>query len=493
MSTIVKFVIFSLILYTLSGFNKINQPWRANIMKKKIQMLSLLIIFSVFLKVGAADALMLKLSTQELVSKADVIVHGFVVDKETFWAENPGAIETKVSIYVENRIKGAPGEIVQVIVPGGIINGHFMFVTDFPDFRIGQEVVVFLDKSCSKIVGQIQGKVTIKDGLVLEMMVDASLYLDSVISLVKGISPPVPFEDVFAGISTIEGYLDSLVFPSFGYDGLRWPVHEVSVYINENCEDVSGEGKAIKTAMKTWSNVKADFLFIYAGQTSTIETTQNNRNEAFFSNTNQNPDAIAWCSIMGHGLSISEVDLTFLEKYDWSDDNDPRHDEMDVQSIATHELGHFLCLLDLYDQDDYEKTMYGYGSPGDISSRTLHQDDKDGIIHIYGPGPGVDDELDIPPNVDNGLTSEKCEKIISTLYQSCGFKIRNSSGGVFSVGMAYDKCDYGSSSINWACIENCYDDSDGCSDFVTCSNQMCDQPFVKEKEEDQDDGGGICG
>jgi hypothetical protein len=56
---------------------------------------------------------------------------------------------------------------------------------------------------------------------------------------------------------------------------------------------------------------------------------------------------------------------------------------MDVQNIGTHEHGHSLCLVDLYAGTDSTKTMYGYGYEDETQKRTLHQDDVDGVNHLY--------------------------------------------------------------------------------------------------------------
>ena len=64
---------------------------------------------------------------------------------------------------------------------------------------------------------------------------------------------------------------------------------------------------------------------------------------------------------------------------------------MDIWNIATHESGHSLCLGDLYGGGDSAKTMYGYASNCDTHARTLHSDDINGIIAIYGSGSGDSD------------------------------------------------------------------------------------------------------
>ena len=41
-------------------------------------------------------------------------------------------------------------------------------------------------------------------------------------------------------------------------------------------------------------------------------------------------------------------------------------EQMDVQNIASHEIGHRLVLGDLYDECASELTMYGYGNYGEM-------------------------------------------------------------------------------------------------------------------------------
>jgi protocatechuate 3,4-dioxygenase beta subunit len=76
-----------------------------------------------------------------------------------------------------------------------------------------------------------------------------------------------------------------------------------------------------------------------------------------------------------------DSDIRFNTKNSWSTDGS--FDKFDVQNVCTHELGHSLSLADLYRDSDSEKTMYGYSFEGDISQRTLHQDDMDGITYLY--------------------------------------------------------------------------------------------------------------
>jgi predicted Zn-dependent protease len=57
---------------------------------------------------------------------------------------------------------------------------------------------------------------------------------------------------------------------------------------------------------------------------------------------------------------------------------------MDLQNIATHELGHGLGLNDLYESAASEETMYGYSTYGEMSKRSLFIGDIAGIHDLYG-------------------------------------------------------------------------------------------------------------
>ena len=53
-------------------------------------------------------------------------------------------------------------------------------------------------------------------------------------------------------------------------------------------------------------------------------------------------------------------------------------DAYDLQNIATHEIGHWIGLNDLFDDSDKDLTMYGFGAGGEVKKRTLGQGDISG-------------------------------------------------------------------------------------------------------------------
>jgi len=80
--------------------------------------------------------------------------------------------------------------------------------------------------------------------------------------------------------------------------------------------------------------------------------------------------------------TIVEFDIVFDTDYTWSASGEAG--KMDLQNIATHELGHGAGLGDVYQDAAYRETMYGYASLGEISKRDLYTGDKQGITKLYG-------------------------------------------------------------------------------------------------------------
>jgi predicted Zn-dependent protease len=77
-----------------------------------------------------------------------------------------------------------------------------------------------------------------------------------------------------------------------------------------------------------------------------------------------------------------DFEIVFNTQFAWGTDG--TLSVMDLQNIATHELGHGFGLADLYEDQWSEQTMYGYGSYGEIKKRTLESGDIAGIQKLYG-------------------------------------------------------------------------------------------------------------
>jgi len=90
---------------------------------------------------------------------------------------------------------------------------------------------------------------------------------------------------------------------------------------------------------------------------------------------------ITWYT-MGLTKRAVESDILFDTDFNWGTDGNPN--VMDLQNIATHEIGHTLGLNDLYTSSCNTVTMYGYSWEGDITKRGLASSDIIGLQKIYG-------------------------------------------------------------------------------------------------------------
>jgi len=79
---------------------------------------------------------------------------------------------------------------------------------------------------------------------------------------------------------------------------------------------------------------------------------------------------------------IVETDVLFNTGFTWGDAT-VDSDYMDLQNIATHEIGHCAGMGDLYSTGAVLETMYGYSTEGETSKRDLYTGDIAGIAKLY--------------------------------------------------------------------------------------------------------------
>lgn len=79
---------------------------------------------------------------------------------------------------------------------------------------------------------------------------------------------------------------------------------------------------------------------------------------------------------------IIEADIIIDSSEPWA--NNGSNQAFDVQNVMTHEFGHALGLGDEYSDSKTTSTMYYRAEKGEISKRTLEQDDLNGFNYLYG-------------------------------------------------------------------------------------------------------------
>jgi hypothetical protein len=107
-----------------------------------------------------------RLSLNDMVKKAQTIVHGKVRSVRTHWSSNGKLILTTYTVEVEETIKGQPGKSIELTTIGGRIGDVSLYVAGMPSFKSGEDAVVFVEKSggFSTVVGLSQGKFSVTNG-----------------------------------------------------------------------------------------------------------------------------------------------------------------------------------------------------------------------------------------------------------------------------------------------------------------------------------------
>ena len=135
-------------------------------------------------------------SLDALITRAPLVVVSTVTDRRAEW-EHYGAsrlIITKVTLEVEQTLKGSSPRTLTIDVMGGTIGDETQRVSHTPEFRVGDRDVLFLNnapRSVSPLVGSDQGR--------FRVMTDSATGVARV--LTRGFAPLVSAADIGADAS----------------------------------------------------------------------------------------------------------------------------------------------------------------------------------------------------------------------------------------------------------------------------------------------------
>ncbi|MGH7802092.1 MAG: hypothetical protein ACREOW_15945 [Thermodesulfobacteriota bacterium] len=87
------------------------------------------------------------LSLERLTQSSSDAIQGKVTKIESFWNKNRTAIYTRVTLTRQRALKGSVPDEVDVFFPGGTVDGRTTIVIGAPEFKPGQEVVLFLNRA----------------------------------------------------------------------------------------------------------------------------------------------------------------------------------------------------------------------------------------------------------------------------------------------------------------------------------------------------------
>jgi hypothetical protein len=169
----------------------------------------------------------------------------------------------------------------------------------------------------------------------------------------------------------------------------RWSNIPVPFWINENGYPPITNGsdfEAVLASFRTWQAVaSANVQVDYRGTTSAHNAAYDGINMISFTDTSTPLGSsviamtLSYFKTQPNGqVSFDESDIIFSPAFSFSTSGDA--DKFDIQSVLTHEIGHFLGL-------DHaamvSSVMVPYGRPGQFDQRTLQYDDIAAISEVY--------------------------------------------------------------------------------------------------------------
>lgn len=189
----------------------------------------------------------------------------------------------------------------------------------------------------------------------------------------------------------------------------RWATRQgkivIPFFVNATQPWVSGDRAvgAILRATEPWMKANPSVKLVFKGVTDKLPGTEDGANVIGWGPLEPGTIAAADRFHPNESKRIREADITFNVLLPWAwTPCAQRHGSctrvpsdlisyLDIQAIATHELGHWLGLDDLTDEAARNLTMYGNVGPGERQSSTLGLGDIRGLRAAY-PCKGCDQE-----------------------------------------------------------------------------------------------------
>jgi len=226
--------------------------------------------------------------------------------------------------------------------------------------------------------------------LVIALLLSMILAGSAMASIVSAFPDNAVVEKVFTTyigdtIAQPPGTPGTDTYNEYSFTGIQWKAGTTVTYSVNIKGAPAGATDAVKAAFETWDNAVKIELFNNEVGTGSARTAGNKYDGAnVISWARLKPGIIAqtitWYD--RNTKEIIEIGMVFNSYYRWT--IGASSNSFDVQDIATHEAGHTLMLLDLYDDAANQLTMYGYGDYGQTYARTLGAGDVSGIQYIYG-------------------------------------------------------------------------------------------------------------
>lgn len=152
----------------------------------------------------------------------------------------------------------------------------------------------------------------------------------------------------------------------------HWNGRNFNWYHNDTSGQGGGKGAALTSAMASWTNVSgASHVLNYSGTTGAGWATDGQNTIVWTTGNGCTTNCLALTAlVLQSGQVIVESDIMFNNTYPWNTNGSA----YDVQSLATHELGHSLGIAHTELTSSPEPSMTQNNS-GNTAWRTLEADD----------------------------------------------------------------------------------------------------------------------
>ena len=155
-------------------------------MFKKYVFLGLLLTLLPF----TGRALMVKLDLENLTQNSNLVIRATVENMRCSWNAEHRRIFTFATLTVKEPVKGsALTGAINVRYPGGVVGDTAYIVEDTPQFRPGEEVIVFLKdrnpEGVREVYGWFQGKYTVENNVVKENRLPVQTFLNQIKAVVQ--------------------------------------------------------------------------------------------------------------------------------------------------------------------------------------------------------------------------------------------------------------------------------------------------------------------